>query len=101
WCSTPEPTRPLGREGAPLGQCRRASLLVDLTGDEMALLIEMVVDLGVNRAELLQRLRTSKPLHRSFSSSKRLVRILRPIVEAAADLVPIGVAQLFHRCGIR
>jgi len=66
----------------------------------MPLLIEMVVDLGVNRAELLQRLRTSKPLHRPLSSSKRLVRILRPIVEAAPDLVPIGVAQLFHRCGI-
>ena len=31
----------------------------------------------------------------------RLVRILRPVVEAATDFVPIGVAQLFHRCGIR
>jgi hypothetical protein len=51
----------------------------------MPLLIEMVVDLGVNRAELLQRLRTSKPLHRPLSSSKRLVRILRPIVEAATE----------------
>ena len=29
------------------------------------------------------------------------MRILRPIVEAATDLVPIGVAQLSHRCGIR
>src|SRR5208337_703620 len=101
WCSTPEPTRPLGREGAPLGQCRRASLLVDLAGDEMALLIEMVVDLGVNRAELLQRLRTSKPLHRPFSSSKRLMRILRAIVEATTDLLAIGVADLFHRRRIR
>ena len=44
----PGPKRPLGREGAPFGQCGRASLLVDLAGDEMALLIEMVVDLGVN-----------------------------------------------------
>jgi hypothetical protein len=66
----------------------------------MTLLIEMVVNLGVNRAELLQRLGTSKPLHRSFSSSKRLVRILRPIVEAATDLVPIGGTDLFHRRGI-
>ena len=40
--------RYLSREGAPLGQCGRASLLVNLAGDEMALLIEMVVDLGVN-----------------------------------------------------
>jgi hypothetical protein len=36
------------REGAPLGQCGGASLLVDLAGDEMALVVEMVVDLGVN-----------------------------------------------------
>ena len=38
----------LRRKGAPLRQCGRASLLVNLSGDEMPLLIEMVVDLGVN-----------------------------------------------------
>ena len=38
----------LPRKGPPLRQCGRASLLVDLPGDEMPLLIEMVVDLGVN-----------------------------------------------------
>ncbi len=42
------PKRRLGREGAPLGQRGGASLLVNLAGDEMALLIEMVVDLGMN-----------------------------------------------------
>ena len=67
----------------------------------MALLIEMILDLGVNRAESLQRLHTSKPLHRALSSSKRLMRILRPVVEAATDLVPIGGANFFHRRGIR
>jgi hypothetical protein len=36
------------RKGAPLRQCGRASLFVDLPGDEMPLLIEMVVELGVN-----------------------------------------------------
>jgi hypothetical protein len=35
-------------EGAPLRQCNRASLLVNLPGDEMPLLIEEIVDLGVN-----------------------------------------------------
>jgi len=40
---------------------------------------------------------TSKPLHRPLSSSKRLVRILRPIVEAATDLVPIGVADFLEK----
>ena len=38
----------LYREGAPLGQGSRASLLVDLPCDEMALLIELVVYLGMN-----------------------------------------------------
>jgi hypothetical protein len=38
----------LRRKGAPLRQCGRASLLVDLQGNEMPLLIEMVVNLGVN-----------------------------------------------------
>jgi hypothetical protein len=38
----------LGHKSMPLGQCGRASALVNVTGDEMALLIEMVVDLRVN-----------------------------------------------------
>ena len=46
--STLRTQRRLGREGAPLGQRDGAPLFVDLAGDEMALLIEMVVDLGVN-----------------------------------------------------
>ena len=41
-------SRDLSRKGAPLRQGSRASLLVDLPRDEMALLIELVVDLGVN-----------------------------------------------------
>ena len=46
--STPRPKRRLGREGAPLGQRGGAPLFVNLAGDEMALLTEMVVDLGMN-----------------------------------------------------
>ena len=46
--STGRPKRRLGREGAPLGQRGGAPLFVNLAGDEMALLIEMVVDLGMN-----------------------------------------------------
>ncbi len=38
----------LCRESAPLGQRSRASLLVDLPRDKMALLIELVVHLGMN-----------------------------------------------------
>jgi hypothetical protein len=61
----------------------------------------MVVDAGMNLAELLQCLRASKPLHGSHSSSKRLMRILRAIVQPIADLLVIGVADLItHRRGI-
>ena len=38
----------LCRESAPLSQCGRASLFVDLPGDEMPLLIEEIVHLGMN-----------------------------------------------------
>jgi hypothetical protein len=38
----------LCREGAPLGQGSRASLLIDLPRNEMAFLIELVVHLGMN-----------------------------------------------------
>jgi hypothetical protein len=87
----------LDPKGAPFGQRGRAPLLVNLPGDEVSFLIEMVVNLGVYRAELLQRLHAAKPLPRPFASPKRLVRILRPIVKAAADLLTIGVANLTHR----
>ena len=50
---TRSPTRPRAREGlrckgALLRQCGRASLLLYLPGDQMPLLSEMVVDLGMN-----------------------------------------------------
>ena len=48
WHSVPKPLRRLGRESAPFRQRGRTSLLVNFTGDQMTLLIEMVVDLGVN-----------------------------------------------------
>ena len=46
-------TRPIASDAlcgksVPLRQCNRASLLVNLPGDEMPLLIEMILDLGVN-----------------------------------------------------
>jgi hypothetical protein len=66
----------------------------------MAFLIEVIVHLSVDRAELLQRLPTSESLHRSFSSPKWLMRILRPIVAAMANLVAVADADLPHRTGM-
>jgi hypothetical protein len=61
-----------------------------------------VNDCGPERElnEFLKCLQASKTLHRSLSSSKRLMRVLRPIVAAATDLVPIGGADLIHHRGI-
>ena len=56
--------------------------------------------LGVNRGEFLQRPPTSKSLHRSFSSTERLVRILRPIVETATGLMVGAAADRRHRGAI-
>jgi hypothetical protein len=38
----------LRRKGAPLCRCGRASLLVDLPGDEMPFLIKVIMDLSAN-----------------------------------------------------
>src|SRR5271157_2561340 len=99
-CSLPRPKRLSGHERAPLAERGRASLFVDFAGDEMTFLIEVVVDMSMNCAEFLERLGASEPLHGSLSSSKRLMRVFHPIVEATTNLVAIDVADLAHRSGI-
>jgi hypothetical protein len=42
------PKQSLSRESAPIGQRAGSPLFVDLAIDEMALLIEMVVDFSMN-----------------------------------------------------
>ena len=48
WTTRPLASDALRGKCAPLRQCNRAFLLVNLPGDEMPLLIEMILDLGVN-----------------------------------------------------
>lgn len=47
--------------------------------------------------EFLQGSHAAEPLYGSFSSSKRQVRILGPIVESAASVLFVGVADDLHR----
>jgi hypothetical protein len=65
---------------------RGASLLVGSAADEVAFLSEMIVDGGVDRAELLQGLHPAEAGHRPLPSSKGKMAVLRPIVLPAADL---------------
>jgi hypothetical protein len=58
------------QQGLPLGQGGRATDLVGFAIDEVAFLVEVVVETGVNRGEFLQRLHPPKPQHHPFSSSK-------------------------------
>ena len=63
--------RGLGHDCPPLGQGGRASLLVELAADEMALLVEMVGDGSVDRGEFPEGLHPPEPQHGALSSSER------------------------------
>ena len=56
----------------------------------------MIVDVGMDGGELLQRLHLSEPQHRSLSSSEGQMAVLRPVVGPAADLLFGGVAEFGH-----
>jgi hypothetical protein len=55
----------------PLGKSGGAVLLKIVPAVEVAFLIEVVMDGGVNGSELLQTSHASETQHRSFSSSQR------------------------------
>jgi len=67
----------------------------------VAVLVEMVVDRGVNGGEFLQGLYVPEPRHRSFSSSEGLVRILGSIVEPPTALLIGSIADYLHRRSVR
>ena len=71
-----------------------------MAGDEMAVLIEMVVDLGGTELNFCS---VFVLRNRCIARSRRRngwCEFSARLFEAATDLVPVGVAQLFHRCGI-
>jgi len=63
----------LGHDRPPLRQGSGASFPVFLSADEVALLVEVVVDLAVDRGELLECFHPPEPEHRPLSSSEALV----------------------------
>ena len=60
-------------ELTPFGQSGRSVLLEEIPAVEVAILVEVVVDRGVNGGELLQSLDVPELRHRALSSSKRLM----------------------------
>ena len=99
--SNPKSDLALARDCLPLRQCGGASFFVDVTADEMAFVVEMVVDRGMEGAEFLEDVHPSKPQHGPLSALERLVGILGPVVQPATGVLDTGVADLLHRGAVR
>jgi hypothetical protein len=86
-----------GRELAPFGQSGSAVMFKNITAVQMALLVEKVMDRGMDGGEFLEGAGVPELGHRFFSPSERLVRILCPIVKPTAAFLAGCVANDPHR----
>ena len=60
----------------PFGKRTSTVVFEGIAAIEVTVEVEMVADGGLDRGELLQGLDVSKPRHRPFPSSKRLVHLI-------------------------
>ena len=81
----------------PLGQGGGSVLFENVAAVEMALVVEVVVDRGVDGGEFLQGLDVSEPRHRPFPTSKRMMRVFRPVVEPTTAGLGGRVTDHIHR----
>jgi len=89
-----------GRKLPPYGEGGRAVLLEDIAAIEVAIVIEMIVDRGVDGGKFLQGLDVPELCHRTLSSSKWLVRVFRPIIEPTSTLLAPHDPNRFHRSAV-
>jgi hypothetical protein len=87
-------------ELVPLGECGDATVLENLSADERAFLIAMVVNGAVQGGEFLKASHLPEAEHGPFTSSEYLVRTLGAIVPPAAELAPCYPADPPKRCSI-
>ena len=81
----------------PLGQGGGSGLFENVAAVEMAFVVEVVIDRGMNGGEFLQGLDVSEPRHRPFPPSKRLVRVLGPVVEPTTAGLGGRITDHIHR----
>ena len=91
----------LYRQLTPFSERGSAALLEDIAAVEVAVVVEVVVDRGMSGGELLQRRCIPEPLHRSVSSSARLVEILGAIVAPPTPRLIASFADDLDREPIR
>jgi hypothetical protein len=82
---------------APFGQSNSAGMFKNITAVEVALIVEKVVDGGMDGGDFLEGANVPKPRHRFFPSSEWLVRVFGSIVEPTAAFLVGGVAHHLHR----
>jgi hypothetical protein len=66
----PNPRLALAHDLPPLSQRGGASFSVEVSADEVAFLVEVVVDRAVDGGEFLEGFHSPKPLHSALSSSE-------------------------------
>jgi hypothetical protein len=90
-----------GRQFTPLGQGGGAVVFEYGSSVEVTVEVEEVVDGGVNGGEFLQTAQAPEAEHCSFSSSKRQVRVLDPIVEPPPRRLKVLGSERFQRRTVR
>jgi hypothetical protein len=91
----PTPSFRSGSErAAPLGESGGAGLLLGVAVLEVAPRRKVVVGLGMNRRELLQRSHAPEPQYRPLSWLECQVRVIASVVEPASHLAVITVAKV-------
>ena len=81
----------------PLGHGGGSVLFESIAAVEMVVVVEMVVDRGVDGGESLQGLDVSEPRHRPFPPSNRLMRVLGPVIEPTTAGLGVRITDHIHR----
>lgn len=81
----------------PLGQGGGTALLEDGAAIEMTILIEMVMDRGVNKSKLLKGFPVPELRHRPLPSSERLMRVFGSVVEPLTTFLSRSIPNRLHR----
>jgi hypothetical protein len=84
-------------EGAPCFERGVTAVLEILAADECAFLVEVVVDRAVDCGEFLQTSRPPEAEHGPLPSSKRLMRVLGPVVLPTTDDASVVIAERVRR----
>ena len=90
-------SRPSRGELTPFSDRGSTALLEDAAAVEVSVLVEVVVERGMDGGKLLEDLRVLERRHRPLSSSERLMRVFGPVVEPATADLSGSVTDRRHR----